>query len=75
MAKKLSELRYGGAIIALAADPETLLLEKAQMIVDSSVRYPELLEIYFRGLERWLFDEKMTKKRASYVLHEGFPYA
>lgn len=74
MKKQLSELRYGGTVIAFG-DPETLLLEKAQMILDSSVRYPELLEIYFRGSERWLFDEKMTKKRASYILFEGFPYA
>ncbi len=74
MKKRLSELRYGGVVVALG-DPETLLLEKAQMIVDSSVRYPELLEIYFRGSEKWLFDEKMTKKRASVILTEGFPYA
>lgn len=74
MKKRLSELRYGGAVIAFG-DPEMLLLEKAQMIVDSSVRYPELLEIYFRGSVKWLFDENMTKKRASYILYEGFPYA
>lgn len=75
MKKRLSELRYGGAVIALAPDPQILFFEKCEMVVKRSVRYSELLEIYFQGLEKWIFDEKMTKKRASCILYEGFPYA
>ena len=73
--KKLCELRYGGTIIAFAPNPQTLLREKCEMVMDASVRYPEMLKIYFwDGLE-WLFDEPITtKKEASKRLLAGFPY-
>lgn len=75
MAQKLCELRYGGVVIALAPDPHTLLREKCEMVVDSSVLYPELLKIYFWDGFEWLFDESITtKKEASKRLLEGFPY-
>ena len=73
--KKLSELRYGGTVIAFALDPNTLLREKCEMVLDASVQYPELLKIYFEGLNEWLFDESITtKKEASKRLLAGFPY-
>lgn len=72
---KSSELRYGGVVIAFAPDPETLLREKCEMVLDGSVRYPELLKIYFEGVDEWLFDESITtKKQASLRLQAGFPY-
>lgn len=75
MPLKLSELRYGGVIIALSFDPNILMQEKLEMVVNTSVRYPELLKIYFEGVHEWLFDETITtKKEASRLLLAGFPY-
>lgn len=74
MADKLSELRYGGTVIAFAPDPDTLLREKAQMIVDGSVRYPCMLKIHFNGVEPWIFDRDFDRHEASVYLVEGFPY-
>lgn len=68
-----SELRYGGAVIALGA-PELLFREKAEMIVDGSVRYPSLLKIHFAGEEPWIFDRDFDRHEASVFLVEGFPY-
>lgn len=70
---KKSELRYGGAVIAFGL-PEFLLCEKAEMTVDGSVRYPQLLKIYFVGEEPWLFDRDFDRHEASIFLVEGFPY-
>lgn len=75
MKKKLCELRYGGAVIAFAPNPHILLLEKCELVLASSVRYPELLKIYFWDGFEWLFDEPIiTKKQASKRLLEGFPF-
>ena len=75
MKNKLSELRYGGEIIAMASDPNSLLREKCEMVLDSAVRYPELLKIYFEGLNEWLFDEPITtRNEASQRLLAGFPF-
>lgn len=75
MSKKLCELRYGGCVIAFAPDPYTLLREKCEMVLDSSVRYPELLKIYFWNGCEWLFDESIiTRKEASKRILEGFPF-
>lgn len=75
MSIKLCELRYGGVIIAFAPDPHTLLREKCEMVLDDSVRYPEMLKIYFWDGQEWLFDESITtKKQASQRLLAGFPF-
>lgn len=72
--KRLHELRYGGTVIALAPECETLYIEKCELVFHRSVRYPELLNIYFEGKDNWIFDEKVTTtKQASDGMRYGFP--
>lgn len=62
--KKLSELRYGGTVIALADSPVDAFIEKCQMILDKSVQYSEELKVYFDD-NQWVFDYLPNKKQAS----------
>lgn len=75
MKKRLHELRYGGTVIALAPQCETLYIEKCELVFNRSVRFPELLEIYFEGKDSWIFDEPiLTTKQASVGMRYGFPF-
>lgn len=74
MKRKLSELRYGGVVVALSEEPNVLFREKCEMVYNTSVQYPELLEIFFEGVNPWIFDISITtKKEASRHLLAGFP--
>lgn len=72
---KLSELCYGGVVLALSEDPNVLFLEKCEMVYNTAVQYPELLEIFFEGVNPWIFDIPITtQKEASRHLSAGFPF-
>ena len=66
----MCELRYFQEILSWSSDPVELWLEKCRMIVESSVRYPEGLKIYFDNFE-WLFDYLPTRAQASRELVES----
>lgn len=63
------ELREGDTVVAVADAPAVLIKEKARMVYYGEVRCPELLKVYFDGVQ-WIFDSSMTKKEASRILAE-----
>lgn len=64
------ELRYFQVVLFWSKDPVELWFDKCRMIVESSVRYPEGLKIYFNNFE-WLFDYLPTREQASRELAES----
>lgn len=71
---KKCELREGDLNVIAIGEPEALFLEKAELVRDSGVRYPELLQVFWYDGTPWIFDRPLDKKQASIVLVEGFPY-
>lgn len=78
MARSLDyTLVYGGEVLSWGANCDDLLEEKAVLIYTNRVRYPELLEIFYKG-KKWLFDRKFNVSSALlYMLwwRLGYPYA
>lgn len=61
------ELRYFQVILSIG-EPDCLLDEKAEIVMNKRVRYPDYLKIVEASGFDWVFDKKFTPYTASVYL-------
>lgn len=67
------ELRYFDCILMIG-QCDALLMRKAEMVFNKSVRYPEYLKIFDSYGFPWILDIPFDKKRASKFISNGICY-